>query len=161
KQYVFSQLEAVYARRVFPCIDEPDRKVPWHVTLDVPKDLVAVSNTPVERETPLDDAHKRVAFATTRPLPSYLVAFGVGPFEILDAGKTKSGVPVRAIVLAGRAADAAWTVKTTARLLDLEEEWFAIPYPYEKLDVMSIPLTVGFGAMENAGLVTFTESLML
>ena len=161
KHYVFSQLEAIYARRVFPCVDEPDSKVPWHVTLDVPKDLVAVSNTPVEHEAPLDDTHKRVEFAPTKPLPSYLIAFGVGPFEIVDAGKTRSGIPVRAIVLAGRADDAAWTVKTTPKILDLEEEWFGIPYPYEKMDVMSIPLTVGFGAMENAGLVTFTENLML
>src|SRR5207302_2291363 len=61
----------------------------------------------------------------------------------------------------GRAADAAWAVKTTPQILDLLEDYFGSPYPYEKLDVMSIPITVGFGAMENAGLVTFTERLIL
>ncbi len=159
--YIYTQLEAVYARRVFPCVDEPDTKVPWQLALDVPNDLVAVSNTPVEQDTPLDEGHHSVRFQTTPPLPSYLVAFGVGPFEIVDAGKTKSGVPVRAITLHGRTADAAWAVKTTPRLLDELEAWFAVPYPYPKLDVLSVPLTVGFSAMENAGLVTFTESVML
>jgi alanyl aminopeptidase len=159
--YVFSQLEAIYGRRVFPCIDEPDAKVPWQLTLDVPANLVAVSNTPVDTDTPLDAGHRRVRFQVTPPLPSYLVAFGVGPFDVVDAGKTKSGVPVRAIVLHGRAADAAWAVQTAPHLVDELEDWFALRYPYPKLDVMAIPITSGFSAMENAGLITFTESVML
>jgi alanyl aminopeptidase len=157
--YVYSQLEATYARRVFPCVDEPDSKVPWKLTLDVPKALTAVSNTPAT-ETVIGDL-KRVEFAQTKPLPTYLVAFGVGPFDIVDAGKTKNGTPVRIVTLAKRGAEAAWAAKTTVPLVEALEEWFGIPYPYEKLDMLSIPLTVGFGAMENAGLITFTETLIL
>jgi alanyl aminopeptidase len=159
--YVYSQLEAVYARRVFPCFDEPDSKVPWQLTLEVPAALVAVSNTPVARETPLDAGRKRVEFAPTRPLPSYLVAFGVGPFDVVDAGATAHGTPIRVIALHGRAPDAAWAAKTAPRLLELLEELFGSPYPYAKLDLLAIPLAVGFGAMENAGLVTFSEPLIL
>ena len=159
--YVYSQFEAVYARRAFPCFDEPDSKVPWQLTLDVPKALIAVSNTAMTGETPLDGGKKRVEFGQTRPLPSYLVAFGVGPFEIVDAGKTKRGTPVRIIALAHRAADAAYAAKTSAKVIDLLEDYFATPYPYEKMDMLAIPITVGFGAMENAGLITYTETLML
>ena len=159
--YVFSQLEALYARRVFPCFDEPDNKVPWKLTLDVPQKLVAVSNTPIASEAPLSGDRKRVEFAPTKPLPSYLIAFGVGPFEIVDGGKTKSGTPVRIVTLAHRAADAAYAAKTTGKLLELTEEFFGVPYPYDKLDILSIPITVGFGAMENAGLITFAETLVL
>ncbi|HEY4238867.1 MAG TPA: M1 family metallopeptidase [Kofleriaceae bacterium] len=158
--YIFSQFEAIYARRVFPCLDEPDNKVPWELSLDVPAKLVAVANAP-EASSTTTGATKHVVFKATKPLPSYLIAFGVGPFEIVDAGKTKSGTPVRIITLAGRAADGAYAAKTTARTVDLLEEYFGIPYPYEKLDMLSIPITVGFGAMENAGLITFTESLIL
>jgi alanyl aminopeptidase len=158
--YVYTQLEATYARRVFPCVDEPDNKVPWQLTLDVPKDLVAVSNTP-SKEASLDDKLKRVEFAQTRPLPTYLVAFGVGPFEIVDAGKTRNGVPLRVLTLAKRAAEAAWAVKTTAPLVEALEDWFGSPYPYDKLDMLTIPLTIGFGAMENAGLITYSETLIL
>jgi alanyl aminopeptidase len=159
--YVFSQFEAVYARRAFPCFDEPDNKVPWKLTLDVPKQLVAVANSPEVAETPLPDGKKRVEFAPTKPLPSYLVAFGVGPFEIVDAGKTRHGTPIRMVTLAHRAADAAYAAKTSAKLVEYLEDYFGTPYPYDKLDMLTIPITVGFGAMENAGLITYTETLML
>jgi alanyl aminopeptidase len=159
--YIYTQLEALYARRVFPCFDEPDNKVPWKLTLDVPKKLVAVSNTPIASETSLDGDKKRVEFAVTKPLPTYLVAFGVGPFEIVDAGKSSRGTPLRVLTLAKRGADGEYAAKTSAKLLDLAEDWFGTPYPYEKLDMLTIPVTVGFGAMENAGLITFTETLIL
>jgi alanyl aminopeptidase len=159
--YVYTQFESTFARRAFPCVDEPDTKVPWKLTLDVPKHLVAVANTPPEKEDPLGADLKRIEFATTRPMPSYLVAFGVGPFEIVDAGKSRTGVPIRILTLARRAAEGAWAAKTTAPLLEALEDWFGTPYPYEKLDMLAIPITVGFGAMENAGLVTFTETLIL
>ena len=159
--YVYTQLEALYARRVFPCLDEPDNKVPWKLTLDIPAKLVAVANTPMVSEAALADGKKRVEFAVSKPLPTYLVAFGVGPFEVVDAGKTKRGTPVRIVTLAKRAADAAYAVKTTVKVLELTEDWFGTPYPYEKLDILTIPVTTGFGAMENAGLITFTETLML
>jgi alanyl aminopeptidase len=159
--YVYTQFEALYARRVFPCLDEPDSKVPWQITLDVPADLIAVSNTPVAREQALGNGKRRLAFARTRPLPAYLVAFGVGPFDIVDAGKTRSGTPVRVIALKDRARDAAWAARTSARLIDLLEEFFGSPYPYEKMDMLAIPVTVGFGAMENVGLITYAETIML
>jgi cytosol alanyl aminopeptidase len=159
--YVYTQFEAVYARRGFPCFDEPDNKVPWKLTLDVPSQLVAVANSPQVSEAPLDGNRKRVEFAQTRPLPSYLVAFGVGPFEIVDAGKSKRGMPIRIIALDKRGADAGYAAKTSAKVVDLLEEWFGTPYPYEKLDMLAIPITTGFGAMENAGLITYTETSIL
>ena len=159
--YVYTQFEAVYARRGFPCFDEPDSKVPWKLTLDVPAGLSAVTNAPQTAETPLDGGKKRVEFSQTKPLPSYLIAFGVGPFEFVDGGKTKRGTPVRVVTLAHRAADAAYAARTSAKLIDYLEEWFGSPYPYEKMDMLSIPITTGFGAMENAGLITYTETSIL
>jgi alanyl aminopeptidase len=159
--YVYTQFEAVYARRAFPCFDEPDNKVPWQLTLDVPQPLVAVANAPAVGEAPLPGGKKRVEFAPTRPLPSYLVAFGVGPFELVDAGKTSRGTPVRVVTLAHRAADGAFAAKTSAKLIDYLEDYFGAPYPYPKIDMLTIPITVGFGAMENAGLITYTETLIL
>jgi alanyl aminopeptidase len=158
--YVFTQFEAVYARRGFPCFDEPDNKVPWKLTLDVPKQLVAVANAPQAAETPLSATKKRVEFAPTKPLPSYLIAFAVGPFELVDAGKTRHGTPLRVITLNHRAADGAYAAKTSAKLIEYLEDYFGQPYPYDKLDNIAVPITVGFGAMENAGLITYSETLM-
>jgi peptidase M1-like protein/ERAP1-like protein len=161
KAYVYTQFEAVYARRVFPCVDEPDSKVPWQLTLDVPAGMTAVSNTRLAGTAALPSGGTRYEFERTKPLPSYLVAFGVGPFDVVEGPATRSGVPVRMVTLAGRSADAAYSVGTTARIVDLLEDWFGIPYPFDKLDLLTIPVTVGFGAMENAGLVTFAENLSL
>lgn len=159
-RYVFSQFEAVYARRVFPCLDEPDSKVPWQLTIDVPKGDLAVSNTPVTKESEAG-GHHVFEFAQTRPLPSYLVAFGVGPFEIIPAGSTDGGVPIRMVVPKGKSAEAAYAAKTSARIMSLLEKWFGIPYPYPKLDFMVLPVSSGFGAMENAGLITTDAYIML
>jgi len=159
--YVYTQLEPIYARRVFPCLDEPDNKVPWKLTLDVPAKLIAVSNTPVVQVQLLGADKKRVEFAVTKPLPTYLVAFGVGPFDVVDAGQTTRGTQVRIITMQDRAPDAAWAARTTARLVDLVEELFGSPYPYEKIDMLAIPVTGWFGAMEHPGLITFAEKLIL
>jgi len=155
--YWFTQSEPIYARRIFPCIDEPDRKVPWQLTLDVPKQLVAASNTPIVRETDLDQARKRVEFAATRPLPSYLVAFAVGPFDIVDAGKAKSGTPVRVLALRGHAKDVAASARLAPEILDRLEAWFDIPYAYGKLDLVTVPGTTRWWAMENPGLITIKQ----
>jgi alanyl aminopeptidase len=154
--YYFTQGEAIEARRILPCVDEPDRKVPWQLTLDVPRGLVAASNTPIVRETPLDSGNVRVEFAETLPLPSYLIAFAVGPFEIVNAGKTASGVPVRVLVQRGRAAAAATAAVVTPSLVDELEAYLGIPYAYGKLDIVSVP-HAGWGAMENPGLITVNQ----
>ncbi len=72
--YVLSQFEAISARRAWPCFDEPGWKTPWQLTLDVPEALVAVSNTPIVEEKPLEAGRKRVTFKRTAPLPAYLIA---------------------------------------------------------------------------------------
>ena len=160
--YVYTQLEAIFARRVFPCFDEPGYKVPWQLTLVVPRDSHAVSNTPVAAETELPGGMKKVTFAPTPPLPSYLIAFGVGPFEFVDAGKAgRKSTPLRIIVPRGMAAQAAYAAKVTPRLLELAEEYTGVPYPYDKLDSLAILQRGQFGAMENVGLITYAMPLIL
>jgi alanyl aminopeptidase len=159
--YAYTQFEALAARRAFPCFDEPSHKVPWQLGLRVPADQVAISNTPVASETPSEDGTKLVAFARTPPLPSYLVAFAVGPFAIAEAGTSRAGVPIRIVTARGRAGDAGYAVKTTLPLLDRLEDYFGIPYPYAKLDLVTIPTTQGFGAMENPGMITFRQDMIL
>lgn len=160
--YVYTQMEPLFARRVFPCFDEPAFKVPWQLTLNVPAAHLAVSNTPQVAESALPEGMKRVVFAPTRPLPSYLIAFGVGPFDIADAGTAgKKGTRVRIIVPKGMAPAARYAVQVTPRLLELAEEYTGIPYPYEKLDHLAILQRGQFGAMENPGLITFAMPLML
>jgi alanyl aminopeptidase len=158
--YAFTQFEATDARQAFPTFDEPSYKVPWRLTIHTKQDLVALSNTPVERETEEPNGMKAVRFAETRPLPSYLVAFAVGPFETVAAGTTRKGAPIRIVVPHGRTADAAYPAQVTRPVLDLLEDYFGTPYPFSKLDIVAVSV-FNAGAMENPGLITFRQQLVL
>src|SRR5207237_3271145 len=162
--YVLSQFEPLYARRAFPCFDEPGWKTPWRLTIDAPADDVVVSNTPQLNAAPAPGRRgwTRHEFAPTRPLPTYLVALAVGPFEVVDGGTAGANkTRLRYLALKGRAAETKWAAEVTPRLLELLEEYFGIPYPFEKLDALAIPQTVFFGAMENVGLITYASQLLL
>jgi len=158
--YLFTQFEPIDARSAFPCFDEPSYKVPWQLTLNIPASDKAVANTPVESER-VDGAVKHVVFRPTTPLPSYLIAFGVGPLEFVDAGKAcRNKIPVRIVVPRGDGPRARYAASVTAEILTRLEEYFGVPYPFEKADQLAIPLSFG-GAMENPGLVTYDAGIIL
>jgi len=155
--YAFTQFEALHARRAFPCFDEPRFKTPWEVTLRVPHALVAASNAPLATVSQ-DGVLDVVRFAATKPLPTYLVALAVGPFDVVDG--PDGAVPLRALTVRGKGRLAAYVLQRTPLILATLADYFGRPYPYQKLDLVAVP-DFGAGAMENAGLVTFRENLVL
>ena len=157
--YAFTQFENTDARRAFPCFDEPSYKIPWRITIHTRKPLVVLANTPVDDETDEPDGMKAVRFAETRPLPSYLVAFAVGPFEAVDVGKTRTGAPIRIVVPNGRTGDIDYAVHNTKRILDALEDYFGVPYPYPKLDALAVPAKSA--SMENPGLIAYREGVLI
>ena len=154
--YLLSHFEPTGARRVFPCFDEPAFKVPWQLTLTVPAQDQAFSNT-LPGLVASEGARATVRFAETAPLPSYLLAFGVGPFETVAGSPGRT--PVRIVVTRGHSQWAGYSAKSSPALLDLEADYFGIPYRYGKLDLIEVP--VGTGAMENPGLNTFLSRINL
>jgi alanyl aminopeptidase len=161
EHYLLTQFESTQARRAFPCFDEPSYKVPWQLTLHVPARDKAISNTPPVSEKS-EGGVRTYVFKETKPLPSYLVAFGVGPFEFVDAGYAgRNRVPVRIVTPKGKAGEAAYAAQVTAAILTRLEEYFGIPFPYEKSDQVAVPVTNGFSAMENAGMVTYGQAAIL
>ncbi len=160
--YAITQFEAIFARRVFPCFDEPNSKVPWQLTLEVPKALAALSNTTVVGEKSEHPGMKTVTFAQTAPLPTYLVAFAVGPYELVSAGTAgQKKIAMRVAAPFGRGKDARYAATNAPVFVELLEKYFGIPFPYDKLDSVTIPITSTFGAMENAGMVTFAQNIIV
>jgi alanyl aminopeptidase len=157
QSYAFTQFEAADARGAFPCFDEPGFKIPWQLTVEVPKAHLAVSNTPVESDTAEGDRH-RVVFRRTEPLPSYLIALATGPLETVDVAGL--GVPGRVVTPKGQAGLAAAAVEMAPPLLKALERYFGQPYPYAKLDLVAVP-EFWPGAMENAGAITFADRILL
>ena len=157
-----TQLEATNARRTFPCWDEPDRKATFEITLVIDEQLAAFSNSPIvsDEAASVDGAAKRrVRFGPTMKMSPYLVAFVVGPLEAtdpVDAG----GVPIRVVHTPGKAHLTSFAVDVARHALEFFTEYFGIPYPGEKLDLVAIP-DFAHGAMENLGCVTFRETALL
>lgn len=94
--YVYTSFTPIDARRAFPCFDEPEYKTPWTIVLHVKADDVAVSNAPATSTQEEPHGMKRVEFAPTQPLPSEVIAFAVGPFDVVDSGVAgQKHIPVR------------------------------------------------------------------
>jgi alanyl aminopeptidase len=166
EHYAFTQFEALEARRAFPCFDEPAFKTPFEIWLTVPQGRVAVSNTPVVSTEQAPGGLQRLRYARTRPLPTYLVAFAVGPFDVVQGEPIAATalrpdpIPVRGIAVRGKGSQLRYALQHTAPLLLELERYFGIAYPYRKLDLIAVP-DFGAGAMENAAAITFREWLLL
>ncbi len=154
-----TQMEATDARRAFPCWDEPDRKATFDITLVVGEGLAAYSNGPAVEDTPEPGGGRRVRFGPTMKMSTYLVAFVVGPLEATEPVDV-DGVPLRIVHAPGKAGLTPFALEVGAHALRFFTEYFALPYPADKLDLVAIP-DFAFGAMENLGCVTFRESVLL
>ncbi|MEW9572400.1 M1 family metallopeptidase [Rhodanobacter sp. Si-c] len=164
--YAMTQMEPISARFAFPSFDEPGFKTPFDISITLPEKDVAVANTQQMSEKPAGKGWKTVTFAQTLPLPTYLVAFAVGPWDITptaeispDAYRSKP-LPLRGIAAAGEAHRMSHVISETPSIIHALENYYGFGYPWDKLDVLAAP-DFSAGAMENAGLVTFRDWLLL
>jgi aminopeptidase N len=103
---------------------------------------------------------KTVVLEESKPLPSYLVAFIVGPFELVDGGRAGQGhTQIRFAIPRGRAAETRYAREVTPRIIVELEKFFAMPYPWGKLDVAVVPRF--WGTMEHPGIVALGQPLTL
>lgn len=153
-----TQFEPADARRCFPCWDEPACKATFKITLDVPSDLIALSNMPVIEEKP--NGHlKTVSYQESPIMSTYLVAVVIGLFDYVE-DHTPDGIKVRVYCQVGKANQGKFALDVAVKTLDLYKEYFACPYSLPKLDMIAIP-DFAAGAMENYGLVTYRETALL
>ncbi len=165
EDYAFTQFEAISARLAFPGFDEPGFKAPFDITLTVPEYHAAISNTPV-LSSEVIDGMKVVHFAPSKPLPTYLIAFAVGDFDVVEWPALPATdirprpLPLRGIAVKGKGAQLVYALEGTNDIVTALENYFGTPYPWAKLDILAVP-DFAAGAMENAGAITYRESLLL
>jgi puromycin-sensitive aminopeptidase len=157
--YAFTQLEAADARRFFPCFDEPAFKARFSIDVTTAANYAVISNSPEIGVERLPGGRKRVSFAPTPLLSTYLVALAVGTLKAsrpVMAGK----VPIRVWHVPGQPKLSAFALEAARECLLRLQRYFGVPYPYAKLDLVAVP-DFEAGAMENAGAVFFRETLLL
>ncbi len=159
---LFTQLEAVYARTLFPAFDEPAFRAVFEIAVRAPRGLQVESNMPLRSrvDSPADQGSATTLhrFAPTPPMPSYLVALTAGRFDTL-AGRA-GPVPLRILTAPGKRAQAAYAMAATQQLLPYYGRYFGVPYALPKLDQLAVP-GVRNGAMEDWGLISYNEAVLL
>lgn len=145
-----TQMAPTDARRTIPCFDEPAIKATFDITLVVPKDpqTKALSNTDVLEEREVD-GFREVRFHRTPIMSTYLVAFVVGEFDRVES-KTASGIKVGVYTPVGKGEQGKFALDVAAKALDYYQEYFGIPYPLNKCDLIAYP-DLSYGAMEVRG----------
>jgi puromycin-sensitive aminopeptidase len=158
KKLLATQFESHHAREVFPCIDEPEAKATFKLTLTHNKDELALSNTPVESES-VSEEQKTTVFEVTPIMSTYLLAFVVGELSYLEA-TSKNGVKIRTYATSEQIEHSTFALETAVKCMDFYEAYYDIPFPLAKCDFVALP-DFASGAMENWGLITFREQTLL
>ena len=161
KRALYTQFENSDARRFIPSWDEPNYKATFTLTATVPAAQMAVSNMPVAETTDLGNGTKRVRFAPSPKMSTYLLFFGLGDFD--RATTVADGVEVGVVTQAGKAGQSQFALDSAAAVLQEYNDYFGVPYPLPKLDNIASPgRSQFFSAMENWGAIyTFEYAQLL
>ena len=171
KRLIATQFESHHAREAFPCIDEPEAKAVFSLSLKTPAGETVIANTPIKKVQEVEGSrlmgdgrapktinHKLTTFEDTPRMSTYLLAFVYGELGFKEA-KTASGVKVRVYATPDKVGLTDFGLDVSVRSLEFFENYFGVPYPLPKLDVIGLP-DFSAGAMENWGLMTFRESVL-
>lgn len=158
RKYAATQFEATDARRAYPSFDEPDYKATFDITAVADKGQVSISNYKVVSDTPGPGDKHTVKFATTAKMSSYLAALVVGNFEYIEG--SADGIPIRIYSTPGKKEMGRFVLGAAEQVVSYFDKYFGIKYPYGKLDLIGLP-DFSAGAMENTGLITFREVILL
>jgi aminopeptidase N len=155
RNYAVTQFEATDARRAFPCFDEPTFKATFAVALTIDDGDTAISNGRIVSDTPGPGANRHtIRFATSPKMSSYLVAMAVGDFECGEGAA--DGIPIRVCALPGKKNLTRLAVQAAEHILSFYDTYFAVKYPYGKLDMLAVP-DFAAGAMENTAAIVYRE----
>lgn len=169
---ILTQGETDLARQWFPGWDEPAFRPTYEVSAEVPQAWRVVSNAAEKPAQNVGDGYKLVAFEKTPPMPSYLLFFGGGMFDILEDKFTSplpdgKVLPLRIFTPPGMSNWAAPAMAETKQALDFYYRYTGIPLPLSKFDTVAAndkykeQKDLNFGGMENWGsILEFADDIL-
>ncbi|SHF91828.1 alanyl aminopeptidase [Microbulbifer donghaiensis] len=164
--YALAKSESIQARKYLPGFDEPGLKAPFDISLTVPEGYAAISNGAELKREPAGDGMEKVTFATTLPMPTYLLSLSTGPFDVVERAaippnKYRSEpIPLRGFARKGRGKDMNYILDITPRMVEIFETQLRRPYPFKKLDIVAAPQWPS-GATELSAAITYREQRIL
>ncbi len=159
KTMLATQMEPVDARSFAPMWDEPTAKARFTMSVVIPEALQAVSNMPPVATEPLPGGLKRIRFAPSPKMSSYLLYLGVGEFDRIT--ETHAGIELGIVARRGAGEQGRLALADSKQIIDYYTDYFGVGYPLPKLDQIAVPGAGGFGAMENWGAILYFEKLLL
>lgn len=160
--YLYSQGETAFIRNMYPCFDQPDLKATFDFTVTAPAHWEVISNNPV-KATSVEGSNKRWEFTTTPVMSTYITAVVAGPYaHVHDEYNGKKKIPMGIYCRKSlfQHLDADEIFKLTKQGFEYFEQVFGLAYAFEKYDQIAV-VDFNWGAMENAGCVTFREEILV
>ncbi|MGH8778147.1 M1 family metallopeptidase [Paraburkholderia sp.] len=169
---ILTQGESDLARQWFPGWDEPAFRPTYEVSAEVPQNWRVVSNAAELPAVNVDSGYKLVSFEKTPPMPSYLLFFGGGQFDVLEDDFTSplpdgKGLHLRFFTPPGMKDWAKPAMQETKQALDYYYRYTGIPLPLKKFDTIAAndafkaQKDLNFGGMENWGaILEFADDIL-
>ena len=160
--YVYTLNVPADGHALFPCFDQPDLKATFSLTVDAPRNWNVIANAPLAKRNTLESTLSHFEFKSTQKISTYLFAFAAGPFV-----QVKTNENGREISFYGRKSQQALVEQHAEEVLRLHraslkflEDWFEVPYPFQKFDFVCVP-DFPFSGMEHPGCIFYGETPML
>ncbi|XP_060589330.1 aminopeptidase N-like isoform X2 [Ruditapes philippinarum] len=156
-QYVAAtQFSPTDARKAYPCLDEPDRKAQFEITLVRRNDMVSLSNMPIMSTVTRGLNFVADIYQRTPKMPTYLTAMAVGDLDSITR-PARTGLDYTSWAGKETINKTKHALEFGAKILSFFENYFGISFPLPKQDILAVPET-SVGAMENWGLIIFNQN---
>jgi len=165
----WTQGQMIESRYWFPCIDEPQIKYRWEISVSVPNDFIVISNgKDITTKDNSNNNKKIIKWREDNPNSTYLTSIAIGKFFVheQDYDNNENDSPdtqeikLLYCVPTNKKDRIERTFRDTPQMLKFFESYFGVKYPYSKYAQITVK-DFEYGGMENTSCTTLQEEILL